>query len=975
MQVFANDRYAGADEESIATSTFQEQSTPSFARLPGGGYIAVWNGQDGFNNLGVRARLFDANGRPTGDEFLVNSSIDGGQAQPSAALLSSGQLVITWTDESAFPNVFDVKARVFSATGQPVGAEFTVNTTLPGFQVQPEIAALDNGGFAISWSAPQDTSGDQIRVQAFDASATKVGSETIVHGPAGGDRYSHSIANVANGYVVAWSGFGIDPDFDEGVRAQRFDFAGNKVGGEIVLATTLAGTQNLPLLASLPNGGFVAAWLNGETFGDGPRDVRAQLFDSQGNKLGAEIIVGGTRATVADLTVRPNGEILVVWRDVQSSDVIDIRAQLLSPAGEPIGEPFYVNQETRGSQHSPAALALDNGAFVVGWTDQGVQFDTGDVKQRLLFPLKNGTDADDQLVGGPNRDFIRGLSGNDLLLGGEESDELDGGLGQDTLSGEGADDRLFGGAGDDGLAGGDGNDMLSGGEGSDRLNGGAGNDLLDGGSGNNDTADYADAGAGVTVDLRLVGAQDTLAAGIDTLQGVENATGSAFDDLLTGDGGSNILIGNAGQDRLFGGGGADQLVGGLGDDLLSGGAGGDIVDGGEGSDTLLMPGLSRDYSVLRLNGQTYVAGQGDIDRVASIEFVQFADAKVAWTDLDARAQPFDGLRYIASHGDLTAAFGDDAAAGTAHFVNAGFAEGRDPTVFDPARYVAGYGDLITAFGLNTDAATRHFISYGADEGRSATAFDPFSYVAGYGDLIAAFGVDTAAATQHYIGTGFAEGRSATSFDALRYVAGYGDLIGAFGTNTAAATQHYVGTGYAEGRSATSFDALRYVAGYGDLITAFGTNTAAATLHYVGTGFAEGRSATSFDALRYIASNSDLITAFGADADRGLGHYVAYGFGEGRNALSFDPSLYLETYPDLRAAFGTDTVKATLHFIQTGYAEGRTGGDGPTVAVISQHVVSAIPVPETWPAAPADEWTVPSNSIQARTLWWESFAIA
>ena len=115
----------------------------------------------------------------------------------------------------------------------------------------------------------------------------------------------------------------------------------------------------------------------------------------------------------------------------------------------------------------------------------------------------------------------------------------------------------------------------------DTLTGGAGNDILlpDGGNdsvvgnGGTDTVSYEDALAGVTVNLSLTAAQNTMGAGIDTLSGIENLTGSAHDDVLTGSNAVNVLIGGAGNDTLIGGDGSDTLIGGLGNDTLTGGTG------------------------------------------------------------------------------------------------------------------------------------------------------------------------------------------------------------------------------------------------------------------------------------------------------------------------------------------------------------------------------------------------------------------
>ncbi|PQJ94843.1 hypothetical protein [Chromatium okenii] len=52
---------------------------------------------------------------------------------------------------------------------------------------------------------------------------------------------------------------------------------------------------------------------------------------------------------------------------------------------------------------------------------------------------------------------------------------------------------------------------------------------------------------------------------------VENAIGSAFDDIIIGDGNANVLTGGAGVDQLTGGAGGDTFVFHLGDSAVGAG--------------------------------------------------------------------------------------------------------------------------------------------------------------------------------------------------------------------------------------------------------------------------------------------------------------------------------------------------------------------------------------------------------------------
>ncbi|PIF51822.1 putative secreted protein (type I secretion substrate) [Pseudomonas sp. 29] len=166
-----------------------------------------------------------------------------------------------------------------------------------------------------------------------------------------------------------------------------------------------------------------------------------------------------------------------------------------------------------------------------------------------------------------------------------------------TLTGTSGDDVLVAGTGDNILNAGDGNDVLTAGSGNNELHGGAGNDLLYSGPGNDlldggtgiDTASYAHATAGVTVNLGLLGAQNTVGAGTDTLTGIENLVGSNFNDTLTGDNNNNVINGGLGNDILNGGGGDDLLIGGMGNNTMTGGAGADTfqwLKGNSGHDLI-----------------------------------------------------------------------------------------------------------------------------------------------------------------------------------------------------------------------------------------------------------------------------------------------------------------------------------------------------------------------------------------------------
>jgi Ca2+-binding RTX toxin-like protein len=166
--------------------------------------------------------------------------------------------------------------------------------------------------------------------------------------------------------------------------------------------------------------------------------------------------------------------------------------------------------------------------------------------------------------------------------------EIDGGwiISADALFERGAPANVVGTEGDDVLAGSPGDDVVCAFGGSDIVGGSAGDDLIYAGE-DVDKISYASAPSSVTVDLNQGVATGW---GADTLFDVENADGSAFDDVLLGDSGTNILTGRPGNDTIASKDGGDTLYGWAGEDQLDPGFGNDVVDGGGDQDTVTYPG-------------------------------------------------------------------------------------------------------------------------------------------------------------------------------------------------------------------------------------------------------------------------------------------------------------------------------------------------------------------------------------------------
>jgi Ca2+-binding RTX toxin-like protein len=283
----------------------------------------------------------------------------------------------------------------------------------------------------------------------------------------------------------------------------------------------------------------------------------------------------------------------------------------------------------------------------------------------------------DWIDGGDGDDTIEGGDGNDVLLGRQGRDRLLGGAGDDYLASGAGDDNPWNGS-NAGMWGGAGNDTFVFNGGIDAGFGEDGDDTFlmeqDGytpsGEFNSsppydyNAMDYVDAGAGSdTISFErytspisypldpqfwpwATNASAMPSGGIngvrvalwnhptdwvdpywadakyimgDWIKGVENVTGSKFNDYLWGDAGNNILKGGDGDDFLDGHHGSDILEGGAGADYMYG--------GGTGGDTLSYEGSNAGVFVDFTTGEAF-GGHATGDRfnhMSHLRGSRFAD--------------------------------------------------------------------------------------------------------------------------------------------------------------------------------------------------------------------------------------------------------------------------------------------------------------------------------------------------------------
>jgi len=301
MRIFDEDLAPQANQLQISTTTGTNRS-PSVAVFEDGSFVVVWSasGTSGDGDGGtVRARLFSAAGTPVGDDFVAVSTTEGNATLTNQAVtaLEGGRFVVTWTSYDSESADADggtiIRARVFEADGEPVDDDFVVNASTDGFQNTASILALDDGGFLVLWQSSDG--GDDghvggfegstflVRGQIFDADGNTVGDELVLNDVVDGQQYQVRATQLSDGKiaVVYFSAESAESaTYVDTIRLAVFDESGSQVGESSVVAkaSTLGSAVIAnPQVTALADGRVAVSW--DETVG-GVTSVHTAVVDT-----------------------------------------------------------------------------------------------------------------------------------------------------------------------------------------------------------------------------------------------------------------------------------------------------------------------------------------------------------------------------------------------------------------------------------------------------------------------------------------------------------------------------------------------------------------------------------------------------------------------------------------------------------------------------------------------------------------------
>ncbi|MEM0906492.1 MAG: calcium-binding protein [Pseudomonadota bacterium] len=601
----------------------------------------------------------------------VDSGTSGNDQNDSFVIqLDNGNTVVFYTDNSdaspATQNGLDIVGQIFDPLGNRIGTEFVAN----GFSIDDEsnfdAVALPNGRFVVVY---EDNAGGTVSLRATewstDASgATAPASKTITSAPGGGDTVSKPSVDAFDdgSYVVAYEHFDLSAsDFDtrfkivdssgvvgteqismsgsssasadtdvavlsNGNIAFVYDFDGaddalsyrvhNSSGTPLTTSTFVANTNTNgdtdsdASIVALEGGGFVISWTNNDV---NDTDIEFQRYDNAGTALGGVVTVevGGStdNNNESHLIALSDGGFVVAYDDDEQNN---IAFQRYNSSGTTVGSRVFVTSDAN-AELDPSGIGLEDGRFIVGWTDRV----SGDDDVRIEYydprdaPNNPGVYTPDQ--------WVVGTIGNDVFTPASNAEFVHGWDGDDVITESGVTREYYGDAGNDTI------NVVS------SINA----DRHDGGTGI-DTIDWSAATSVIGATFNLVTGTATQGAFSEVMVNFENVNGTGNNDTIIGNSAGNTLNGNDGDDRIEGGLGNDEIDGGAGNDTLLGGFAADTVNGGSGDDLIIIE-----------DGQFI----DDVDGGGGVDTLDLSDIVGAGEAVDINDGTFIGLggaRTIAS---------------------------------------------------------------------------------------------------------------------------------------------------------------------------------------------------------------------------------------------------------------------------------------------------------------------------------------
>jgi hypothetical protein len=162
-------------------TTTGDKIVPVVAGNGSGGFVVVWDDPSHANDDLLYAQRFSSSGSPAGGEIQLNSLAGGFQGGPSVAVDAQGAFVVAWSSYNVDGDHDAVVARRYSSDGTALTQQFRVNTYTTGRQFRPAVAIDSLGRFVVAWQSGPGFNAYGVFAKIYDKTGEPLGAEFRVN--------------------------------------------------------------------------------------------------------------------------------------------------------------------------------------------------------------------------------------------------------------------------------------------------------------------------------------------------------------------------------------------------------------------------------------------------------------------------------------------------------------------------------------------------------------------------------------------------------------------------------------------------------------------------------------------------------------------------------------------------------------------------------------------------------------------------
>lgn len=397
----------------------QTQIDPVVAGLNDGGFVVVWYSPHQSGTAEHFAQIYNADGTTRGGEIALTGTH---QAPTILALDNGGFLVGNQTIGG------EVSGRHYDANGALQGSAYVINTDMANQQTEMSLTQLNNGLVVATWQSYVDgTVSNEIRAQMLLPDGTKSGVEFSLNVYQANGQIDPEIAALSDGgFVATWTSWGQDGNVN-GVYARVFNADGSARTGEFLATSAPLDAEDSAQVVGLSDGRFMITWREANYATVNKAQILGQTFNADGTKSGGWFEASQSEVPSYleyDLAALSGGRALITYHVSNSSTTQDdVFSRILIP--EPQGT--SAADVLKGSIYGDVMKGGRKGDILKGF--QGRDELYGGKGNDTL----KGYRADDRLFGNTGQDSLLGGTGEDTLIGGKGNDILEGGAHADEF--------------------------------------------------------------------------------------------------------------------------------------------------------------------------------------------------------------------------------------------------------------------------------------------------------------------------------------------------------------------------------------------------------------------------------------------------------------------------------------------------------------------------------------------------------------